>query len=84
MKPHYDDVVASIDMLRRTIQQSSLNRLEFNNIRSMLHEIYEQTLPNTLTWVPEEKEPEKEIPLQKKVFNAFGVPFREQLKKLRL
>lgn len=59
MQEHYLNVVDSVANLKRTIQKSSLNRLEFNNIRSMLHEINEQTLPNTLTWVPEVEEPEE-------------------------
>jgi len=56
MQEHYLNVVDSVANLKRTIQKSSLNRLEFNNIRSTLHEINEQTLPHTLTWVPKDSE----------------------------
>lgn len=82
MQEHYLNVVESVDNLKSTVQKSSLNRMEFNMVRSALHEIYEQTLPNTLTWVPEEKEPEE--PIQKKVARTFLTPFKEQLDKLRL
>ena len=56
MQEHYLNVVESIDNLKSTIQKSSLNRMEFNIVRSTLHKIYEQTLPNTLTWVPKDSE----------------------------
>ena len=83
MQKHYENVVRSIESLKSTIQGSSLNREEYDNAWGMLKHIEEQVLPLTLTWVPKDKEPAEE-PIQKKVFKAFGVPFKEQLEKLKL